>query len=164
MRDAQTLSWPGILFGLALFQAHALAAGSQEDLKPYPVPQPGFERWVFRVPAVAHEEDRRVEVVVGKTLTVDCNTTWFRGQLVEKVAKGWGYPYFAVEKVVGPASTMMACPPGEERREAFVKLQGDGLLQRYNSRLPVVVYVPDGYEVRYRIWSAGPETGLAGRE
>ena len=25
---------------------------------------------------------------------------------------------------------------------------------RYNSRLPVVVYAPDGYEIRYRIWKA----------
>jgi serine protease inhibitor ecotin len=25
---------------------------------------------------------------------------------------------------------------------------------RYNTRLPVVVYAPEGVEVRYRIWSA----------
>jgi ecotin len=30
-------------------------------------------------------------------------------------------------------------------------------LIRYNSRLPVVVYVPEGVEVRYRIWRADPE-------
>ena len=28
---------------------------------------------------------------------------------------------------------------------------------RYNSRLPVGVYAPEGVEVRYRIWSAGAE-------
>jgi ecotin len=28
------------------------------------------------------------------------------------------------------------------------------LLIRYNSRLPIVVYAPLGYEVKYRIWSA----------
>jgi ecotin len=27
----------------------------------------------------------------------------------------------------------------------------------YNSRLPVVVYAPEGVEVRYRIWRAEPE-------
>ena len=31
-------------------------------------------------------------------------------------------------------------------------------LIRYNSRLPIVVYAPEGVEIRYRIWSAGPET------
>jgi ecotin len=29
---------------------------------------------------------------------------------------------------------------------------------RYNSRLPLVVYVPEGLEVRYRLWKAEPET------
>ena len=28
---------------------------------------------------------------------------------------------------------------------------------RYNSRLPLVVYVPKGVAVRYRIWHADPE-------
>jgi ecotin len=28
---------------------------------------------------------------------------------------------------------------------------------RYNSRLPIMVYVPEGVEVRYRIWTAGAE-------
>ncbi|MBW2490657.1 MAG: proteinase inhibitor I4 serpin, partial [Deltaproteobacteria bacterium] len=32
---------------------------------------------------------------------------------------------------------------------------------RYNSRLPVVVYVPEGVEVRYRIWRAEPESKKA---
>ena len=31
-------------------------------------------------------------------------------------------------------------------------------LIRYNSRLPVVVYAPEGVELRYRIWKADPET------
>jgi ecotin len=34
-------------------------------------------------------------------------------------------------------------------------------LQRYNSRMPIVVYVPKGAEVRYRIWKAGKETNAA---
>jgi ecotin len=55
----------------------------------------------------------------------------------------------------------MACPPGTENSEKFVAVQGDGYLQRYNSKLPVVVYVPKGFEVRYRTWSAQPGTGVA---
>jgi ecotin len=42
-----------------------------------------------------------------------------------------------------------------------VSLRGDGLLQGYNSTLPVVVYVPQGFEVRYRIWTAGEGTRQA---
>ncbi|MNF15302.1 Ecotin precursor [compost metagenome] len=57
---------------------------------------------------------------------------------------------------MGPASTLMACPDNT-RKEAFVPVVGDGFMLRYNSKLPVVVYVPDGVQVRYRIWSASAE-------
>jgi ecotin len=33
-----------------------------------------------------------------------------------------------------------------------ITLGGEPELLRYNSRLPLVVYLPDGVEVRYRIW------------
>ncbi len=33
-----------------------------------------------------------------------------------------------------------------------ITLGGEPELHRYNSRLPLVVYEPDGVEVRYRIW------------
>ena len=33
-----------------------------------------------------------------------------------------------------------------------ITLGGEPELHRYNSRLPLVIYVPDGVEVRYRIW------------
>lgn len=34
---------------------------------------------------------------------------------------------------------------------------GDPYLIRYNSRMTVVVYVPEDVEVRYRIWTTGAE-------
>ncbi len=48
-------------------------------------------------------------------------------------------------------STMMAAPVGEQKIDRFV--QGDSLHIRYNSRLPIVVYVPKGYGVQYRTWN-----------
>ncbi|MNT95848.1 Ecotin precursor [compost metagenome] len=47
----------------------------------------------------------------------------------------------------------MACPDGK-KKQAFVPVVGEGFMLRYNSKLPVVVYVPEGVEVRYRVWSA----------
>jgi len=105
-----------------------------------------------------------VEIVVGKTLSVDCNPTQFGGDLEQRTAEGWGYPFYVLEKVGGPVSTLMACPPGQERTEAFVAVRGAGFVQRYNSKLPVVVYIPEGFQARYRIWSAGPDVGQAQRE
>jgi len=34
------------------------------------------------------------------------------------------------------------------------------LIIRYNSRLPIVVYVPENARVRYRIWRAGEQEGM----
>jgi len=139
----------------------ATAGAKDYGMKPYPVPETGYQRQVFRVPAVEDEADRKIEILVGKTMAVDCNRTWFGADLKHHTAEGWGFPYYVLDKVGPAASTMMACPPGEEKSDAFVRVQGEGFLQRYNSKLPVVVYVPDGFEVRYRIWSAGTEVGRA---
>ena len=48
---------------------------------------------------------------------------------------------------------MMACPE-EEKRSAFVAVNLDDPFVSYNSKLPIVVYVPEGFVVRYRVWSA----------
>ena len=148
-----------VLAAVLLSPAHA--AGSADAMRPYPVADPGFERFVFDLPAVDNEADRKVEIVVGKMLMVDCNRIWFGGDLERRIAQGWGYPFFVLAKVGGPASTMMACPPGDEKVEAFVQVRGSGFIQPYNSKLPVVTYVPKGFLVRYRVWAAGNEIGHA---
>jgi ecotin len=51
----------------------------------------------------------------------------------------------------------MAADPNVPKVDRFVTLRGEPYLIRYNSRLPVVVYVPEGAEVRYRIWRADTE-------
>ena len=70
--------------------------------------------------------------------------------------KNVGYPMYRLNKVTGPASTMMACPQGKPHPE-FVPVMGEGFMLSYNSKLPIVVYVPKDIEVRYRIWSASKQ-------
>ena len=67
---------------VSLLMLAPAAAQEQGDMRPYPQPQEGFERMVFRVPAADIEGDRRVEIIVGRVLPVDCNRTWFAGNLV----------------------------------------------------------------------------------
>jgi len=65
--------------------------------------------------------------------------------------KGWGYKYLEVSDIDSGATTMMACR--EAKTEKFISIR-DSTLRRYNSRSPIVIYIPEGYDVRYRIWSA----------
>lgn len=159
MKNATAL----LLLGSILF-LNAAVADETTNMKPYPAAEDGFTRMAFRVPAAEDESSRKVEILVGKTLPVDCNPTSFGGVLETRVATGWGYPYFVAAEISGPMSTMMACPPEAERVAAFVAVRGDTFLQRYNSKLPMVVYVPEGFEVRYRIWAAQANMFLAKSE
>jgi ecotin len=150
------------LFVAGLFTfAHA---AKLEDTAPFPKPESGFSRQVIHLPQQAQEENFRVEVLAGKTLMVDCNRQRLGGVLEEKNLEGWGYPFYRLEKVIGPMSTMMACPPGSTSKRAFVPVVGDGFMLRYNSKLPVVIYAPADVEVRYRIWSASDKVGTAIQE
>lgn len=150
-----------VLLLLSFLLPLASAGEMSEHLEPYPAAEDGFERMVFRVPAAEDESALKVEIIVGKTLSVDCNRTSFSGFLETRVARGWGFQYFVLEEVHGPMSTRMACPPDTQHVDRFIQVTGDGFLQRYNSKLPMVVYVPEDYEVRYRIWAARDDVGRA---
>jgi hypothetical protein len=56
-------------------------------------------------------------------------------------------------------SRAMGVPPGTAKVRKFVA--APSLLIRYNSRIPLVVYVPRDGEVRYRIWEASKTTNKA---
>ncbi|ODT85168.1 serine protease inhibitor ecotin [Phenylobacterium sp. SCN 70-31] len=132
------------------------AAGSSAsaDLRPYPAAAKGQKRTVIQLPALADAEaDMKVEIIVGKTMRVDCNIRFFGGRVAERTVQGWGYTYYVLKDLGQAASTLKGCPPGSEH-DAFVR-SSDETLIRYNSRLPVVVYTPADVEVRYRIWRAG---------
>lgn len=51
-------------------------------------------------------------------------------------------------------STMMACPD-KTRKTAFVSSTSE--LVRYNSKLPIIVYIPKGMDVHYKIWERSNE-------
>lgn len=140
--------------GLMVAALSTVAHGAKlEDIAPFPKPESGFTRQVIHLAPQAQEDSFQVEILAGKTLDVDCNRQRLGGILEEKNLEGWGYPFYRLEKVIGPMSTLMACPDGKRKKD-FVPVVGDGFLLRYNSKLPIVLYVPKDVDVRYRIWSA----------
>jgi len=142
-----------------LFNTPIFAASYGMD--PYPPAEKGFKRMAIHLQPLANEDANKIEIIIGKTLKIDCNKHWFIGHLSEEIAKGWGFTYFMLKLVTGPTSTLMACPPNQKEQEAFVKVRLDQGLLPYNSKLPVVVFVPNDFDVHYRIWTAKEESGEA---
>jgi ecotin len=141
----------------------AAHAAKLEEVAPFPKPESGFARQVIHLTPQAREDDYQVEILAGKTLNVDCNRQRLGGILEEKNLEGWGFPFYRLENVIGPMSTLMACPDGKSHQD-FVPVVGDGFMLRYNSKLPIVLYVPKDVEVRYRIWSASSKVDKAVEE
>jgi ecotin len=137
------------------------------DLKPYPAPAVAERRWVIQLPGVlrpspdarisANPADWRVELIVGKEMTVDCNGPRLNGRIRSETLKGWGYAIYRVSEVTPGPSTRMACPPEQGPRQAFVALGPKPFVVPYNVSLPIVIYAPKDVQVRWRLWKAERE-------
>ncbi len=157
----------GLALAAVLMAATAAAAVPRLDLKPYPAPPAGQNRWVIQLPGVLPPNpdpslspspaDWRVELIVGRELEVDCNRRFFTGRMASETLKGWGYKVYRVSNVGPVASTRMACPPGAPKTRAFVPMGGKPFVVPYNASLPIVVYAPKELEVRWRLWKASRE-------
>lgn len=143
----------------ALSAALVSTAGAADNMKAFPPAEAGMTRHVLQLPKQDDETSFKVELVVGKTVETDAvNRHFFGGKLEAETISGWGFTRYVLKELGPMAGTLMAPPPGAEKVKRFVRVGGEPFLIRYNSRLPVVVYVPEGVEVRYRIWSAPAET------
>jgi len=126
-----------------------------DKLKAFPPASDGQVRYVIELPAEPDESMLRVELLVGRLVETDAaNRYFFGGKLEPETIAGWGYTRYVLSDIGPMAGTLMAVDPGAPKVERFVTLGGEPSLLRYNSRLPLVVYVPEGVEVRYRLWRA----------
>ncbi|HIP18334.1 MAG TPA: ecotin [Sulfurovum sp.] len=141
------------LFTLLLATQLSASDTSKDKYKMFPEAKEGYTRYIVDVPKTENDNDHKVELLIGKNVMVDCNHASFSAK-VEKIAlKGWGYSYLEVSNIQRGPTTMMAC--SEPKVEKFISIyEPKTMTRRYNSRLGTVIYVPDGYKVRYRIWSA----------
>jgi len=141
----------------------AALAGPQADLAGYPAPGPQERRWLIqlpeRLPAPADPAlspspaDSRVELIVGRTVEVDCNRVMFSGRLRSEPLAG-GKRLIRVTEVTPLASTRMACPPEQPRRRAFVAMGGKPFVVPYAGGSPIVLIAPKDLELRWRLWRA----------
>ena len=143
-----------IIILISLFVEHVHAADPvHRELKAFPAADDGMQRHIIVLPHKERGEDNsfKVEIVSGKTMLTDGVNQMRLGNAIEpQLLKGWGYTYYEVTGKGLAMSTMMAAPEGSSQVESFVS--GKSILIAYNSRLPVVIYAPAGYEIRYRIW------------
>jgi len=127
----------------------------------YPKAPEGMERKVVFLPHKERGEDDgfQVEIVVGRTIVTDgINRYALGGELREVDIPGWGFTYWRAEgQLDSPAQTLI----GGAAKPTPQFVAGPRRLVRYNSRLPLVVMVPAGCEVRWRIWRADPEFASA---
>jgi ecotin len=153
------------MLALSLLVFGGSAFGDEHpELQAFPAAQEGMERFVIVLPHKerGEEDDFKVELIVGKEMLTDGVNQVRLGNAIEpRTLEGWGYTYYEVSGSSATISTLMAPPEGAPKVKAFVK--ATPLQVRYNSRLPIVVYTPRGYEVRYRIWNASQTTHTAER-
>lgn len=145
----------------AALLAPALAMSREHSpLDAFPEADAGMHRLVIVLPEMSRsEENYSVELVAGRIINTDgVNQVRMDTLINPRPLEGWGYTYYEVSGSGQVASTLMAAPEGAPEVEAFV--HGAPLNVRYNSRMPIVVYAPEGFEVRYRIWAAA-ETFLS---
>ena len=142
-----------MVLGITCFGS--LVVADHPELKAFPKAKDGMERLVIEVPTKTRAEEGgfKVELIPGKLMMTDgVNLVRLGAAIEERPLKGWGYTYYEITGSGLTMSTLMATPEGSKQVEKYV--QGTSILIRYNSRLPIVIYVPKGYEVRYRIWKA----------
>ncbi|KAB2638779.1 MAG: proteinase inhibitor I4 serpin [Verrucomicrobia bacterium] len=141
----------------ALLCAAGIAAAA-DNMKAFPPAEEGMVRHVLSLPPQADEAALKVELSLGKMVMTDSvNHYFFGGKIEVETIEGWGFDRYILKQLGPMAGTLMAPPPGAPKVERFITLGGDRDLVRYNSRLPLVVYVPKGVAVRYRIWHADRE-------
>ena len=144
-----------LIFLLVSLSVPVAFAADHKELKAFPKAKEGMERVVIVLPHKerGEEDSFKVELIPGKEMMSDgVNRMRLGISLISQPLKGWGYTFYEMKGKAIAMSTLMAPPRGAKKVKKFIS--GQSLMVRYNSRLPIVVYVPKGIEVRYRIWQA----------
>lgn len=121
---------------------------------PYPAAAPGQVRKVIYLPRqnpTVEQQHLRVQIIPGRHENCDDGRLYkLTGSVTEETLQGWGYSYYVV--TLGDIYAAHRSSSDPARATTFVALDESPVIA-YNSKLPIVVYVPEGAELRYRIWT-----------
>lgn len=144
-----------LTFLIGISTLSAQIAISKVDPNIFPKAEKGFKKMIIEVPYSENDANKKIQFYVGKWMDVDaCNTFNLMGTYEQKELQGWGYNYYIFKTNGDVTSTMMACP-NQSGRNIFVSSIPQ--LVDYNGRMPIVIYVPDGYDVQFQIFKAEDE-------
>ena len=136
------------------------------DLKGYPEPAPGLKRWVIQPSGLLPKSsdpfisatpiDWRIQLIVGQTVSLDCNTKLLSGSgmTMRMLPKASGKALFEVKGPVTVITTTMGCPDDQTTSTSFLSLGKQPYLVPYNASWPIVVDLPETLQLRWRIWKA----------
>ena len=156
----------GAALSLSALAALAGVAIPRLNLTGYPEPAPGLKRWVIQPSGLlpksadplisAHPLDWRIQLIVGQTVTLDCNTKRLSGSgmTMRMLPKASGKALLEVKGPVAVISTKMACPDDQPTRTSFLSLGKQPYLVPYNASWPIVVDLPENVQLRWRVWKA----------
>jgi ecotin len=139
-----------IFFATNAFAQKKVQKFEKLDISMYPMAQKGYKQVIIQLPIEKNEDNLKIELNIGIEKMVDCNSHGLIGKATEETVEGWGYNYYTVESSGETTSTRMGCPNPPTKK--FVSMAP--ILTRYNSKLPIVLYVPQNIDVKYRIWRA----------
>ncbi|MDH6254359.1 ecotin [Chryseobacterium sp. H1D6B] len=144
-----------MLIGVNAFAQKKTAKYEKLEIEMFPKSKEGYKQVYIQLPVAKNENDLKVEFFVGTEKMLDCNNYFLMGNVKTQDLQGWGYNYYEVESKGEVGGTLMACLDKKTTKK-FVSLQPE--IVRYNSKLPLVFYIPKDLEVRYRILR--PDTSM----
>ncbi|EKS6740445.1 ecotin [Enterobacter ludwigii] len=126
---------------------------NEELLDFFPETLNGMKRRVIYLPSRVHENKFKVELLIGENKRTDCNRYTLNGKLVTRFLTHYGYRFIQFEKIIDSEPAQVYCVPGDVSIAFMPVTLGIDVIQPYNSHMPLVIYVPDEFDVKYRIWN-----------
>ncbi|WP_102527357.1 serine protease inhibitor ecotin [Shewanella sp. 10N.286.51.B7] len=147
-----------------MISSHSFTQESYQEIeqaKMFPKPTENQVQHILSLSKRDDEASYKVEIQIGQNKMVDCNQHRLMGEIEKQNLQGWGYSYYTLDKLTDGPSTMMMCR--EPKTAKFVTL-GESITIDYDSRLPKVFYLPEGAELRYRIWQVKSDYQYTGNQ